>query len=132
MKDNTVLDEDTNLTERENPTEVSDNTYKNYAEDPILAQKANQFVKELKTNLKKKRRPFEIVWAECQDAYRCIERKTYFQGLNPYCSSDLRDAVLTIVPKLAKSVWYSDTPFDLVPVGDEGDDDKLTDRKSVV
>lgn len=124
MKDNTELDDDTNLTEKENPTEVSTD-YKNYAADPLLAEKAAQFVKELKTNLKKKRRPFEIVWAECQDAYRCIERKTYFQGLNPYCSSDLRDAVLTIVPKLAKSVWYSDTPFDLVPIGDEGDDDRL-------
>lgn len=124
---NNDLENDQDLTEKENPTEVSSEKYKNYAEDPILAKKAVSFVKDLKSTLKKKRRPFEIVWAECQDAYRCIERKTYFQGLSPYCSSDLRDAVLTIVPKLAKSVWYSDIPFDLVPIGEEGDDDKLVD-----
>lgn len=114
------------LTEKENPTEVS-SSYKNYAEDPLLAKRAEQFVKDLKGSLKKKRRPFEIVFAECQDAYRCIERKTYFQGLSPYCSSDLRDSVLTIIPKIAKSIWYCDIPFDLVPVGEEGDDDVLVD-----
>jgi hypothetical protein len=120
-------DSDNYSTERENPTEVSSEKYKNYAEDPLLAKKAVAFVKDLKSSLKKKRRPFELVWAECQDAYRCIERKTYFQGLSPYCSSDLRDAVLVIVPKICKSVWYSDTPFDLVPIGEEGDDDQLSD-----
>ena len=116
-----------NSTEKENPSQVSTEKYRNFAEDPLLATKAVQFVKDLKSTLKKKRRPFEIIWAECQDAYRCIERKTYFQGLSPYCSSDLRDAVLVIVPKICKSVWYSDIPFDLVPIGSEGDDDKLVD-----
>lgn len=122
-----IASEGQDSTERENPSEVEAEKYKNYAEDPILAKKAAQFVKDLKGSLKKKRRPFELVWAECQDAYRCIERKTYFQGLSPYCSSDLRDAVLTIVPKITKSIWYSDIPFDLVPIGEEGDDDKLVD-----
>jgi len=101
--------------------------YKNYATDPILAKEAYQFVMDLHASLKKKRKPLESVWAECQDAYRCVESKTWFQGAGPYCSPDLRDAVLTIVPKVTKAIWYTDIPFDLVPVGEEGEDQDLSE-----
>lgn len=101
--------------------------YENLADDTILGKKAYEFVMDTHGALKKKRKPFETVWAECQDAYRTIERKTFFQGTMPYCSNDLRDAVLTIVPKYAKAVWYADIPFELIPQGEQGDDEKIVD-----
>jgi hypothetical protein len=101
--------------------------YKNYATDPVLATHAKEFVKDLHSTLKRKRKPFEAMWAECNDAFRCIESKTWFTGAGPYCASDLRDATLNIVSKITKAVWYTDIPFDLVPVGHEGDDEKLAE-----
>lgn len=129
---NTTADLEANIQEKGQDSQV-DNTnqapevFENLATDPILAEQALQFVNSLYGALKRKRKPFEPVWAECQEAFRTIERRTWFQGTNPYCNSELRDAVLTIVPRIAKAVWYSDTPFDLVPVGDASDDDKLAE-----
>lgn len=108
-------------------TDQGESEIENLASDPNLAQECLDFVNSLHTSLKRKRKPFEPVWAECQEAFRTVERKTWFQGSNPYCSPQLRDAVLTIVPRISKAVWYSDTPFDLVPIGDEGEDDKLAE-----
>ena len=99
--------------------------YENLADDPKYSKKAYEFVMDLKKTLERKRKPFESVWAECQDAYRTIERKSYFDTSFKYCSNDLRDAVLTIIPKYAKAIWYQDIPFDLVPIGEEGEDDEL-------
>jgi len=99
----------------------------NLATDPILAKRALEFCKDLKSSLEKKRKPFESIWAECNAAYRCVESKTWFQGAAPYCSSDLRDSVLQIVPKITKAIWYQDIPFDLIPQGDEGDDEQLAE-----
>jgi hypothetical protein len=101
--------------------------FKNYATDPILAKHGFEFVKDLHSGLKRKRKPFEAIWAECNDAFRCIEGKTWFTGAGPYCASDLRDATLNIVSKICKAVWYTDIPFDLVPVGEENDDEKLAE-----
>lgn len=104
-----------------------ENEFKNYASDPVLAKSAYQFVMDLHGSMKKKRKNFELIWEECQDAFRCVEKKTYFQGTLPYCSSDLRDAVLTTVTKLAKAIWYQDIPFELIPLGEEGDDEDLSE-----
>jgi hypothetical protein len=115
----------------ESPEEADQ--FRNLAEDPILAKDALEFCKDLWGTLKRKRKPFESVWVECNQAFRCVEGVTWFQGSAPYCSSDLRDAVLSIVPKIAKAIWYQDIPFDLIPQGTEGDDDKLVDiNKSVL
>lgn len=107
-------------------TEKMTTGFKNYASDPVLAKQAYEFVKDLHASLKRKRKPFESIWSECNDAFRCIESKTWFAGAGPYCASDLRDASLNIVSKICKAVWYTDIPFDLVPVG-EDDDEKIKD-----
>jgi hypothetical protein len=112
-------------TERTNPN-IEPDTY-NYAKDPILAKEAYDFAKDLHSTLKRKRKPFENIWAECNDAFRTVEKKTYFNAGLHYCSSDIRDACLTIFPKLAKALFYSDVPFELVPVGQKGEDDSLVD-----
>lgn len=112
--------------EQESP-EVTAPGFENLASDPILAKDALQFCKDLFTTLAKKRKPFELMWAQCNDAFRCVEGKTWFEGSAPYCSSDLRDSVLSIVPKLAKSIWYQDIPFDLIPIGKKGDDEELVE-----
>lgn len=118
---------ETATTEKESASTSGSGKFENLAGDVVLAKRALEFSKDLHGTLRRKRRPFEDIWAECQEAYRCIERKTFFQGTVPYCSSDLRDAILNIVPQFAKAIWYTDVPFDLVPVGDEGEDDQLAD-----
>lgn len=123
-------DTDTNKVEQnsqdDNINQASEK-FRNLAKDAQLAKDALEFTNALFGQLKRKRKPFEAIWAECQEAFRTVERKTWFQGMTPYCSPQLRDAVLTIVPRIAKAVWYSDTPFDLIPIGDEGEDDKLAE-----
>jgi hypothetical protein len=106
--------------------------YKNLADDPKYGKKAYEFVMDLHTSLKRKRRSFENIWAECNDAYRTIERRSYFSSSFHYCSNDLRDSMLTIIPKYAKAIWYQDIPFDLIPIGEEGEDDDLEEVNTKV
>jgi len=116
------------IMEENEKNEKETSGFKNLAKDPVLAKAAYEFAMDTFGTLKRKRRAFESVWEECQDAFRCVEKKTYFQGTLPYCSTDLRDAVLNIVPKIVKAVWYADIPFDLVPIGEErGDDEEIAE-----
>ena len=99
----------------------------NYAKNPSIAKKCLEFVMDTYGSLKRKRKSLESVWNECQDAYRTIEKKSYFQSNFSYCSNDLRDSILTIVPKYAKAIWYQDIPFELIPEGEDGDDEELAE-----